>query len=249
MSDVVAPQPQLIERDAPLAMLQDALAQVARGSGSVALVMGDAGTGMSSLLRVLVDSRPAARVLLGACDDLDTLRTLGPIRDYALRSPQLREALRGAVDRDRVMSALQNELAEGPHPTLAIMEDLHWADDATIDVLTFLSRRIEFVPVLLVLSMRETEIQEASRLQRFLASLLDTGSVIRLRLGPLSQDAVTAMCTAAGLSNTELYRQTGGNPFFVTELLAAQTEGVPVTVQHAVLGRVARLPSDPRHAS
>ncbi len=237
----------LIERDFPLALLQDAVEQVARGQGKVALVTGEAGEGKTSLLRALVDSRPAARVLLGACDDLETPRTLGPIRDFALQAPALREAiLTGTVDRENVMSAVQAELARGPHPTLVIIEDIHWADDATIDVLTFLSRRVEFLPVLLLLTVRESDLDEASRVHRFLSSLVAARSSIRINLGPLTEGAVAELAQQAGIDGAELYQETGGNPFYVSEVLAARTEGVPAAVQHAVLARVAALPEEAR---
>ncbi|MCK9485230.1 MAG: LuxR C-terminal-related transcriptional regulator [Dehalococcoidia bacterium] len=237
----------LIERELPLALLQDALAQVGRGQGKVALVTGEAGAGKTSLLRALVDTRPAGRVLLGACDDLTTPRTLGPVRDFALQAPDLRDALMGGnLDRDHVMAQVQAELGRGPHPTLAIIEDIHWADDATADVLTFLIRRIEFLPVFLVLTVRESDLDETSRVRRFLNALIAARSSIRVALGPLTEGAVVTLGEQAGLDGALLYRETEGNPFYVSEVLAARTEGVPAAVQHAVLARVAALPEAAR---
>ncbi len=241
------PMTDLIERELPLALLRDALAQVARGQGKIALVTGEAGAGKTSLLRALVDSHPDGRVLLGACDDLATPRTLGPIRDFALQAPDLRDALVGGpIDREHVMAAVQEELGRGPHPTLAIIEDIHWADDATVDILTFLSRRLEFLPVLLVLTVRESDLDEASRLHRFLSSLVAARSSIRISLGPLTEGAVYGLAQQVGMDGSALFRETGGNPFYVSEMLAAQTEGVPAAVQHAVLARVAALPEEAR---
>lgn len=236
----------LIERDIPLATLQDALAQVALGRGNLALVTGAAGAGKTSLLRALVDARPAGRVLLGACDDLTTPRTLGPFRDFALQAPELRDAVGANVDREHVMGALQEELGRGPHPTLAIIEDIHWADDASVDILTFLSRRIEFLPVLLVLTVRESDLDETSRVHRFLSSLVTARSSMRIALGPLTEGAVHGLAQEAGMDGAALYQETGGNPFYVSEVLAARTEGVPAAVQQAVLARVASLPEEAR---
>jgi hypothetical protein len=78
-----------------------------------------------------------ARVLLGACDDLLAPRTLGPLHDVvgSARAGPLAAALRSS--RDAVLNAVQKELSDPHRPTVLVVEDAHWADEATLDVLRF----------------------------------------------------------------------------------------------------------------
>ena len=125
----------LLERDAPLAALLTALAEAEAGRGSIALVSGEAGIGKTSLVRefaLRVEAR--ARLLQAACDDLVTPRTLGPLHDAAAGTDgPLATAL---AEEGPVFTALLDEL-ERSAPTVLIVEDAHWADDATLDVLGY----------------------------------------------------------------------------------------------------------------
>ncbi|HVG99737.1 MAG TPA: AAA family ATPase, partial [Miltoncostaeaceae bacterium] len=132
----------LLERDAALAQLDAALAEAAEGRGAVALVSGEAGIGKTSLVARFAGDRAAtARVLWGACDDLAVARPLGPFLEIATAdAPHLGEALREAGRLD-AFDAVLAELAR-ERPTLCVVEDAHWADEATLDLLTYLGRRI-----------------------------------------------------------------------------------------------------------
>jgi predicted ATPase len=145
----------LLERDAELRRLRAALDRAGRGHGSVALVSGEAGIGKTSLVRELAAAAPGrVRALVGVCDDLATPRTLGPFRDMARAGGgPLTAALEAGPDRDRVLDALHRELAG--RPTLLVVENLHWADDATLDVVRWLAWRIPELPCLLVLTYRD----------------------------------------------------------------------------------------------
>jgi DNA-binding CsgD family transcriptional regulator/tetratricopeptide (TPR) repeat protein len=122
-----------------------------------------------------------------------------------------------------------------------ILEDLHWADDATLDVIRLLARKVESAPVLVVGTYRDDQIDRRHPLRILIGDIATSPAVARLHLGPLSAAAVADLASPYGLDAAELYRNTGGNPFFVTEVLATGGETLPATVQDAVLARVARL--------
>ena len=170
----------LLERACDLAALTAAAGAVAHGRGSVALVAGEAGIGKSSLVAALRDTLPAElRMLAGYCDDLTTPRTLGPIRDLAGSvGPELTTALRAGADRDAVLAALHAELRT---PTVLVIEDVHWADDATLDVLRYLIRRVSGLPALLVLTYRDDAVSREHPVQHMLGQAAVAERVHRLR--------------------------------------------------------------------
>jgi DNA-binding CsgD family transcriptional regulator len=126
-----------------------------------------------------------------------------------------------------------------------VFEDVHWADEATLDLIKFLGRRVLDLPVLLLVTYRDTELSLDHPLQSVLGDL-PSKAVVRLRLAPLSEQAVTCLANQAHRSAEGLYAATLGNPFFVTEILASDTEGVPLTVRDAVVARIARLSAEAR---
>ena len=118
---------------------------------------------------------------------------------------------------------------------------MHWADEATLDVLRLLARRVETVPALVIASYRDDELDPAHPLRIVLGELTTTQNVGRMKLVLLSPGAVAQLAEPYGVDADELYRKTAGNPFFVIEALAAGAEGIPETVREAVLARAARL--------
>ncbi|MDT0350207.1 ATP-binding protein [Pseudonocardia charpentierae] len=230
----------LLERDSELRVLDAALDGAAGGAGSVVLVSGEAGIGKTSLVRAFTRSLRAGRVLAGACDDLLTPRALGPLRDAArhVRGP-LAAAL-AADDPGGVFPAVLEELADPHGPTVLVVEDVHWADSATLDLLRHVGRRVDDVPALLLLTYRPDEIGREHPLLGVLGSLAGR-AVRRLSLGGLSPDAVAELAGGSAVDAQRLHRATAGNPFFVTEALASPDDPVPRTVVDAVLARVHRL--------
>ncbi|HKQ01769.1 MAG TPA: AAA family ATPase, partial [Actinomycetes bacterium] len=182
----------LLERDAELRRLRETLRGAGQGRGSVVLVSGEAGIGKTSLVRAFArEASGRARVLAGACDDLVTPRTLGPFRDMARgAAPALAGAMEPGAGRDAVFGAVHQELAR--RPTVMLVEDVHWADDATLDVLRYLAWRIPELPSVLVLTYREDELGGQHPLRRVLAALPHQ-EVRRLHLRPLSAGAVEAL--------------------------------------------------------
>ncbi len=235
----------LLEREAALAALSDAWESARRGHGRVAYVRGEPGIGKSSLVRRFADDAGGeARVLFGSCDDLSIPRPLGPFRDLAGSvSPELDEALRAGAAPHELQALLLAELAQPPRPAVLVIEDVHWADDATLDSIAVLSRRIGELPALLVLTLRAGEAPPAHPLHAALGAVR-AEDLVTIELEPLSRGAVAAL---AGDAADDLYTATGGNPFYVTELLAARdTEDPPASVANAVLGRMARLDPESR---
>lgn len=231
---------ELLERSTQLDALGGAVASATAGHGRVALVYGEAGIGKTTLVRTFTHTvTGAVRVLWGGCDDLATPRSLGPILDLADEVPApLREAIRaGAPAYEQVLA----ELSRPPSPVLLVVEDLHWADEATLDLLTFLVRRLDDRPALLILTYRSDELASVHPLRRVLGRI-PSHLAVRIRLEPLSLGAVTRL---AGPRAAEIHRLTGGNPFYVTELLS-DTQQTPPMLTSTVLARTRRLPPPTR---
>lgn len=236
----------LLERDSFLTDLAQAGANAAAGQGCVVFVSGEAGMGKTTLVEAfgarLREDDARARVFWGACDALFTPRPLGPLHDIAHQAEgPLRELIRSGMDRELLFAAFLDEIARPGAVTLTVFEDVHWADEATLDLLKFVARRIRRTQGLLVLTFRDDEVDAAHPLRQLLGEL-PPNSVRRLHLPPLSREAVARLAAVAGRATGALWDVTGGNPFFVTEVLAADPErGVPPSVRDAVLARAARL--------
>ena len=123
-----------------------------------------------------------------------------------------------------------------------MVEDIHWADEATIDLLRFLGRRVRDAPVLLIATYRDDDLTPGTPLRVALGDLATQRSVRRIGLAAaLSPEAVRTLAGDAGLDPLALYRLTGGNPFYVTEVVASGMDEVPESARDAVLARVSRL--------
>jgi DNA-binding CsgD family transcriptional regulator/tetratricopeptide (TPR) repeat protein len=236
---------ELLERDDERAGMQAALDE-SRGAGRIVVVAGEAGIGKTTLVAsVCGDGRPG-RVLWGACDPLVTPRPLGPFWDVAreVEGPLLALMERGA-SREAVLAAALDELA-GSAPSVLVIEDLHWADDASLDLVALLARRLVRQRGCLVLTCRTDALAERPEVRRVLGALPRDGAR-RLALSPLSEHAVALLGRRAGRDVSDLYALSGGNPFFVTEALAtSQHDGVPATVRDAVAQRTAALDAPAR---
>jgi ATP/maltotriose-dependent transcriptional regulator MalT len=232
----------LLERSAALEALDAAFETASSSSGRLILLAGEAGVGKTVLLRRFCARHAGtARILWGECDGLFTLSPLGPLVDIAeATGGELVDRVAESAPPRAVAAALLRELAGG-RPAIIVIEDMHWADVATLDVLRLLSRRISTVRTLVVASYRDDELDRGHPLRIALGELARREATDRLRLVSLSLDAVAELAAPHGVDAAELHRRTAGNPFFVTEALAAGGVELPATVRDAVLARVAPL--------
>ncbi len=230
----------LLERDELLAALAAQQRLAAGGTGRIVLVEGEAGIGKTSLLRAFAASqRDGVAVYWGACDALQTPRPLAPLHDIAEQARgELLPLLGSDAGRLRVFGAFLQMLSA--RHVLVLIEDLHWADEATLDLLRYVGRRIGATKSLVLATCRSDELGSTHPLRLVLGDLATSG-LQRLAPQPLSLGAVRELAGERGPEAEALHRTTGGNPFFVTEVLAAEGGGVPVTVRDAVLARAARL--------
>lgn len=192
----------LLERAGHLATLVDQLRQV-DDAGRLILISGEAGAGKSALVQKLCEEHlNGGRVLIGRCDDLFAPRPLGPLADIARGRPgPLSEALRSG-DPASAFDAFLAELAAPPHPTVVVLEDLQWADEATLDLLRFVARRLDALPCLILATHRDD--LPADHLLRRASGSLVGPLVSRVHLPPLSVDAVRTLVGDRGLDPVSL---------------------------------------------
>ncbi|HEY4610769.1 MAG TPA: AAA family ATPase, partial [Ilumatobacteraceae bacterium] len=233
----------LLERDEQLTRLHTALDGTRAGAGQLVLVTGEAGVGKTALIERLIRSDDTLRIWTGSCEQLFTARPLGPLADIAFKSGgQLGEVVRRGAPVHEILPVLLDELRSCP--TLVVVEDVHWADEATLDVIALLARRMATTSSVVVVTSRdELPLDHPLRL---VFGTLATAGVERLRLSPLSLGAVRELAEPQGFDAIELFDRTGGNPFFVTEVLATGCIELPSSVRDAVLARAAGLSAEAR---
>jgi DNA-binding CsgD family transcriptional regulator/tetratricopeptide (TPR) repeat protein len=232
---------ELLERDAFLHALTARLNLATAGRGGVIAVGGEAGIGKTALLEAFAaEHDDDARILWSGCEPLTTPRALGPLHDLArLVRGELARALQDSEPRNVLFAAALDELTRDT-PAVLIVEDAHWADDATLDFLKFLGRRIARLPLLAIVSFRDDE-TSARHPFRLMLGDIPSGTLERMRLERLSRKSVAKLGGAAALDGRELYDVTGGNPFFVAEIVSQGRSGVPESIRDAVHARAARL--------
>jgi len=285
----------LIGRDDEAALLRSALDRAIAGHGSLVLLSGDAGMGKTALAVALADQANAT-VLRGAAAQTRTephgplvaalrsylhavprgLDACGPLRAHlAVAIPELGEQATGG-DRATLFEAFRCALATicQSGPVLMVLDDLHWSDEATLDVLAALGGPLRELPILVIAVYRSDELPRGHALRRLRTELRRAGALDELTLSPLDRAGATALgerTVGAPLSPALaaiVHDRTQGVPFFVEELCAALVAGglaqpgtaglgladggalpVPATVRDAVLLRAARLPERARAAA
>ena len=238
---------QLLERGQSLASLAAYAEQARQGDGRLVLVAGEAGIGKSALVEWLHSDLLDARWSWGACDGLFTPRPLGPLFDLAAElGGELERLCRAGAPREDLFGALLRQVSEPQALDVVVIEDVHWADEATVDLLRFLGRRLRDARVLLVATYRDEDLAASDPLRVALGEISRQRSTRRIELAPLSADAVRVLAGASGLDAAELYRLTGGNPFYVTEVVQAGMSEVPAVARDAVLARAVRLGGESR---
>jgi len=230
----------LIERSSFLASLEGLLSEALGGSSRLVFLGGEAGVGKTTLAAALAGSGAGPAIRRGCCDSVTTAEALGPILDAL---PELAEAIDGAdgVSRLRLFRQVRDALSASP--MLLLLEDVHWADEATLDILRFLGRRLAGARLMILATFRSEEVGQEHPLTVVMGDLAGLSGVVRMQLPALSAAGVRQLLGQAGsaLDADAIFRLTGGNPFYVTEVAAVGSGQVPATVRDAVLARVSRL--------
>lgn len=239
----------ILEREPVFSDLDRLLLDAASGKGTMVLLAGEAGAGKTLVVGEFarrVSKR--AVVLVGACDPLTTPRPLGPLLDIAADPDAGLGDLSSRIDEPyKVYSEFLDRLQHSRRPVLVVVEDIHWADDGTLDMLTHLGRRIAGTKSVLVATYRDDEIGPEHRVRPLLGDLMRRESVIRIEVEPLSQEAIGQLGASGARDAERIHSLTGGNAFFVSELLRFD-EDLPQSVNAAVLARVAMLKPSSRRA-
>jgi DNA-binding CsgD family transcriptional regulator len=241
-----APGSVLLERGVALRTLTTAFRRAAEGAGGLVLLSGEAGVGKTSAVRHFAGSvHTSARVLVGLCEPLSSPRPLAPLLDVVPSMgggvARTLARVRGGTPASELFGSVLGELAGHAQVSLLVFEDLHWADEATLDLVRYLTRRLASVHALLVVTYRDDEIGRTHPLSVLLGDLAPIAGVQRIALDRLSRSAVAELAAGRVVDVDQLHQLTGGNPFFINEVLAAAPDAIPGSVRAAVRGRLARL--------
>ena len=226
----------LVEREDYIKTLQDLFSEV-NTAGHTVFLMGEAGIGKTSLVTHFKETLGIrAHTYIGGCDSLFTPHPLGPLHDIA---PQLGDdfaaLMRTEKDRSVIFTSFFENLSASKRPVLLVIEDVHWADEATIDFIKFVSRRIARLRCLFVLTMRDNEL-DARHALKILFGQLSANTFTKVHVHPLSRQAVDEMAVSKGHRTGEkVFALTGGNPFYVTEVLATGLAPIPERIKDSIL--------------
>ena len=225
--------------------LDQAFAQAREGRGRIIAIAAEAGAGKTALTERFVASlSKSARLYWGACENLTTPEVLLPLRDIARATGKSFEL---GSDHIRSFEALLRLLSQGHEPALLVIEDVHWADTATLDLIRFLARRIARVRCLILITYRDDEVDARSPVRSLLGEA-PAGSMERMTLAPLSLAAVSVLAEKRGRRGDALFALTAGNPFLVTEALAVEGDVPTDAVRDSTLARASRLAPAARDA-
>ncbi len=234
----------LLERDQEHDILEAQFSRALAGRGGLVVVTGEPGAGKTSLVQQFAqqcaDELP---VLWGACDPLSTPRPLGPLHDIANQlDDAVRESIRDAAQPHEIFTAVHDYLCR--HPSVLVVDDLHWADQGTVDLLRFLLRRVGSTRTLLVGTVRDDELDVSHPMRALLGDVARSPDAITMQLQPLSVDAIATMIDDRSVDPRHIEQLTGGNPFFVGEMLAHSGADLPTSVRDAILSRTTHLDDD-----
>ncbi|MEJ2617745.1 MAG: AAA family ATPase, partial [Ignavibacteriaceae bacterium] len=236
---------ELLERERYLKELENSFRNVTEDNGSVIIISGEAGIGKTSLVDAFIEKlKDKANILWGACDALFTPRPLGPLYDIAAQLKNgLLNLLNNQAERATIFTKFLQNLQESKLPNVLIIEDVHWADESTLDLIKFLCRRTNRINSLFIITYRDDEIGPEHPL-RFVLGDISSRNLDKFKLTALSERTVNELANSHGIKN--LFQITGGNPFLITELLSNKDEEVPSTIKDSILTRISRLSSEAR---
>ncbi|ULQ51988.1 AAA family ATPase [Flavihumibacter fluvii] len=227
---------ELIERDDFLALLQDRFRKVAAGEGHCFFIFGEPGIGKTALVKAFLSQVEQESIqYTGACDSLFTPRPLAPLYDLALQNKEAwAQKIHSSLPRAELFTTVMQELSSKSKPVILVFEDIHWADEATLDFVKFLSRRISRMKCLFILTCRDDEVSRQHSIRNVLGDLAPD-TYTRTTLTPLSRQAVQKLAGEKGYDPENVYTISGGNPFYVNEILASYSPGVPDNIKDSIL--------------
>lgn len=237
---------EFLERDDLLTRLWGLFETARTGTGCLVFVGGEAGAGKTTLSRAHAkEVGTGIHLLWGACEPLDPPPPFGALHDMVSHSDAVSVLLQSGNSRHEVFAEFLELLST---PSLMVVDDAHWADDATLDLLRYVGRRVTDSRSQVLVCYREDELGLSHPLRALLGDLSTADGCLRLEVPLLSRNAVVDVAASEGVDGERLYRITRGNPFFVTEVLAHEGEIVPNTIADAVLARLRRLSDGARAA-
>lgn len=273
----------MVGRDAELSVVRALFARAATGVPAALLVDGEAGIGKSRLVREFgAEIENRADVHVGWCLDLGASRTpFGPITGI-LRSlsarlgaerlrdglgvgvealgmllPELNPTERAQTSPERLRDAIAAliELAAERAPQVLVIEDLHWADESTLALLSFLLRTLSRGRVLILLTCRTDDVRRGDAVSRFIGEATRARLLERVAIERLDTAAVRELVeeiTGGPLSDSALERihlRAEGVPFFVEEIAGCSTGPLPSSLRDLLLARFDRLGDDARRVA
>jgi ATP/maltotriose-dependent transcriptional regulator MalT len=239
---------ELIERGSFLTALISQFGKVSKNEGRCIFVSGEAGIGKTSLIKAFCNEvKDKCNVYHGICDALFTPRPLAPLYDVLLQlGKNIPEGNIDITNRTVFFTNFLHELNDRKKVNVIVFEDIHWADEATLDFIKFLARRITQLKCLFILTYRNTEIHSSHPLRNIMGQL-NPDSFTRIELMPLSKHAVEKMAEERGYNGEDVFRITNGNPFYVTEILASYSHGIPDNIKDSILSVYNKMNEKTKH--
>jgi len=236
---------ELLERGDFLSKLGNTFNNLSGGNGAVVMVSGEAGIGKTSLVENFTKKvQDKTKVLWGACDALFAPRPLGPLYDMASQlNNGVLNFLNDQTARPEIFPGLLKHLQACPTPNVLVVEDVHWADESTLDLIKFLGRRANRLNSLMIITYRDDEITATHPLRLVLGDI-PSKDLIRFKLPPLTKQTVESLADSSGIKN--LFELTLGNPFLINEIISSKEEGIPSTIKDSIVTRISRLSPDAR---
>jgi DNA-binding CsgD family transcriptional regulator/energy-coupling factor transporter ATP-binding protein EcfA2 len=237
----------ILERESQLDTLHQLIHHAAEGTGQVIFIAAESGGGKSTLIEHFAQSTSEyTRTVVVRCDGLKMPGPFGTLADFAgAFGPDVEAALTQLDSRDSVFRAILSTLRNTRTTTILVIEDAHWSDQASLELIRFLGRRISTIPALFVITYREDSLDPYHPLRSVLGDLVTEPACTRMTLPPLSLEAVSALTEGTGIDPAVLHERTNGNPFYITESIASGAR-IPDSIRDAVLGRASSVSPEAR---